>query len=235
MARRTPPKPLALALVIAAAFPGCTQPDPHASASPPASLPASSSSPSVPPSVPSAVPSSVPSFAPAAAPSKRACGATHLVVAGETLAAIATACYGSRAYDDLLGRKNALKGSTLRIGKSLATPPLRDLARCAPAEVCEPIYAAHASFLEAQAFTEASKDKAAPPAAQRHLEAAARSLDVALQAAEAKKITRPRNQLKGALAEIAELRAGSYGERGYPEHVFHQHLVFALEALGAGS
>lgn len=234
MPRRNRPKPLALVLVIAAAWLGCNQPAPQHSAL----AEASSSTPSPPPSAPpSAAPSAPPSAPPSASPSapaKRACGATHLVVAGETLAGIATACYGSRAYNDLLRRKNALQGSTIQVGKSLATPPLRDLARCAQAAICEPIYAAHSAFLEAQAFTEASKDKAAPPDAQRHLDDAARSLGVALQIAEAKKITRPKSQLRSALAEIAALKSGSYEERGYPEHTFHQHLVFALEAIGEG-
>lgn len=163
---------------------------------------------------------------------KKACDATHLVVAGETLAVVADACYGSRAYDELLQHKNGLKGSTIRAGQSLATPPLRDLVRCAPAEVCAPIFAAYAAFLEAQALTEHAK--VAPPAAQPHLDEAARSLEAALRAAEAKKITRPKSQLKAALGEIADLGPGKSGEPGYREHTFHQHLVYAFEALAKG-
>jgi hypothetical protein len=163
---------------------------------------------------------------------KPACGATHLVVAGDTLAGLATACYGARAYDDLLRRKNALEGSTLAIGRSLATPPFRDLIGCTPAEVCEPIYAAHTAFLEAQALTEHAR--IAPPAALPHLDDATRALAAALGAAEAKGIARPKSQLKSALGEIASLRAGSCGEPGYCEHTFHQHLVYALQALEKG-
>jgi hypothetical protein len=163
---------------------------------------------------------------------KPGCGATHLVVAGETLARIADVCYGSRAYDNLLQEKNALKGTSIRAGQSLATPPLRDLVRCAPAEVCEPIFAAYAAFIEAQPLTE--HVKVAPAEAQPQLAAARRSLEAALHAAEAKKITRPKTQLKAAIGQIDELGPGKSGEPGYREHVFHQHLVYAFEALAKG-
>ena len=136
----------------------------------------------------------------------------------------------ARAYANLLGRKNALVGSAIRLGQSLATPPLRDLAPCAPAEVCDPLYAAHAAFLEAQAFTQHSA--VAPPGASPHLDETTHLLEAAIQAAEAKKITRPGSQLEAAIAEIASLRAGSRGEPGYCEQTFHQHLASALEALG---
>ena len=233
------PGSLAIAFVIATVSAGCAKPDPRPSASPPPSI-AMSTAPAeaLPPlpssALPSATPADAPTIAPSAppaAPHKHACGATHLVVAGEILSRIAVDCYGSRAYDDLLQQKNALKGSTIRVGQSLATPPLRDLARCAPAEVCEPIFAAYAAFIEAQALTEHSQ--VAPPGAQPHLDAAKRHIEDALRAAEARKITRPKSQLKAAIGEIDGLRVGA-GEPGYREHTFHQHLVYAFEALAKG-
>lgn len=217
-------RPFAFILCIAAVAPACAQPDPRALATqqPAVSAPAAAALPS----------SAAPVVAPPALspPPERACGATHVVAAGETLAGLATACYGARAYAGLLGRKNALSGSTLRLGQSLATPPLRDLAPCAPVGVCDPIYAAHTAFLAAQALTEHSRG--APTGALPHLEATTHFLEAALGAAEAKKIAGPKNQLKGALAEIASLRSGTCGEPGYCEDTFHQHLAYALEALG---
>jgi LysM repeat protein len=227
---------LAFVFCLAALSPACTQPDPHVVASPQPSLALSlaptamlppSAAPTAPPSP--SVSAAASAFVPSPAPPKGACGPTHVVVAGETLAGIARACYGGRAYADLLSRKNALISSTIRLGQSLATPPLRDLAPCAPAEVCGPLHAAHAAFLEAQAFTEHST--VAPAAASPHLDETTRLLEAALHAAEAKKISRPKSQLRAAIAEIASLRAGSCGEPGYCESTFHQHLVFALETL----
>jgi hypothetical protein len=225
--RRAFSEPFAFAIVLAAAASGCTRPDTHASAS--VAPPASSSAPSVsasalsapdsrpapaasvtPPASPSAPSPSVPA---AGSPEQR-CGATHLVVAGDTVASVARACYGDRTYQDLLQRKNALKSTTLRLGKSLATPPLRDLVRCAPAEVCEPIFSAHAAFREA-------------PPSWTEVE---RLLAAALAAAEAKKITRPRNQLKNALEAAQQLHAG-FDPAGYGKTSFHQAIENALEYL----
>lgn len=213
-------------VVLAALAAGCGRAEAPASTAPPPAI-------TVAPAL-TALASVIASAAPPAAPAapKRACGATRVVVAGDTLAGLATACYGARAYDDLLARKNALQGSTVVLGQSLTTPPLRDLVRCAPAEVCEPVYAAHAAFLEAQALTEHAR--IAPPAALPHLDDATRALSAALGAAEARGVARPKSQLKSALGEIASLRAGSCGEPGYCEHTFHQHLVYALQALEKG-
>ena len=135
-------------------------------------------------------------------------------MAGDTLASIAHACYGDRTYQGFLQRKNALQGTTLRVGKSLATPPLRDLVRCAPAAVCEPIFAAHAAFR-------------ASPRSWIEVE---RLLDAALAAAEAKKVTRPRNQLKNALDAAQKLHRG-FDPAGYGSTSFHQAIANALEGL----
>ena len=91
--------------------------------------------------------------------------------------------------------------------------------------------AAYVAFIEAQAITEHSQ--VAPPGAQPHLDAAKRSIEDALRAAEARKITRPKSQLKAAIGEIDRLLVGA-GEPGYREHTFHQHLVYAFEALAKG-
>jgi hypothetical protein len=75
-------------LVIAAVSAACAQPDPRASTAPPASvatLPAKTPPSAAPPGDGSVI-------APTAPPKRAACGATHVVVAGETLATIATAC-----------------------------------------------------------------------------------------------------------------------------------------------
>lgn len=135
-------------------------------------------------------------------------------MAGDTLASIARACYGDRTYQGFLQRKNALEGTTLRIGKSLATPPLRDLVRCAPAAVCEPIFAAHAAFRES-------------PRSWIKIE---RLLDAALEAAEAKKITRPKIQLKKALDSAQQLHRG-FDPAGYGSTNFHQAIANALERI----
>ena len=227
MTRRARSEPFALAIVLAAACSGCSRPDAPASAlvAPPASSSAFSApapartaadSPSAPAAsvAPPASPSAPSPSVPAAASPEQRCGATHLVAAGDTLASIAHACYGDRTYQGLLQRKNALKSTTVQIGKSLATPPLRDLVRCAPAAVCEPIFAAHAAFYEA-------------PPRWAQVE---RSVEEALAAAEAKKITRPRKQLKNALEAAQQLHRG-FDPAGYGTTNFHQAIANALEYL----
>lgn len=177
------------------------------------------------PSAPAATASSAPR-----ARARGSCGATRVVAAGETLAGISLECYGSNAYGDRLQKRNGLPGSVVKAGATLATPPLAELfAPCAPREVCDPIFAAHAAFVPAQSLTEHAA--IAPDTARPALDRTKRSLEDALKAAEASKVTRPRTQLKAALDEVEGLRSGARHEPGYAEHAFHQHLVYALDAL----
>jgi len=162
-----------------------------------------------------------------------ACPTTVIVQAGDTLAAIARRCYGSRAYAERLGSKNAVTPSVLPVGTVLVTPSLQGLIPCGTPEVCLPLFTAHDAFLKGQALCETSAEKAAPKDAWPALDDAAVNLRSALRSAAAPGGHGSKTQIASALEELASLRAGTYEERGYPAEGFHQHLLRAIEAVDA--
>jgi hypothetical protein len=166
-----------------------------------------------------------------ATPPKARCDEPRLVVKGDTLASLATECYGGRAWAGLLEQALERSSTRLTLGTTVTLPTPRALVTCTPAELCGPLLTAWDALRAVQGQTQ--HVKAVPASAQPGLRAAVKALEQTRDAAEAARRHDLGGQLRGALDELTQLEQGHNPEPGYHEETCHQHLAIALERLAS--